>query len=99
MAAEQNLSEFAELWVEVIEPAFKLGLMVIVVLGVIKLVYFMKKPDVWLEVANIVFAYLVTFITTLGNFVWKVVHYVFSTIMTVLRVCFATVRDFFISRI
>ncbi len=99
MPAEQQVSEFAELWVEIIEPSFKLGLMLIVVLGVIKLIYFLKKPDIWLEVANIVFAYLLTFLTTTGNIVWKTVHYVFSTVMTILRVCFATVRDFFISRI
>lgn len=99
MPAEPQVSEFADLWVEVIEPSFKMGLMLLVILGVIKLIYFLKKPDVWLDVANIVFAYLVTFISTTGNIVWKVIHYVFSTIMTILRVCFATVRDFFISRI
>lgn len=98
MAVEQ-VSEFAELWVEVIEPSFKIGLMLLVVLGVIKLIYFLKKPDIWLEVANIVFAYLLTFLTTTGNIIWRTVHYIFTTIVTVMRVCFATVRDFFISRI
>ena len=93
------MEKFAEIYVNYLEPTFKVLLFIMAVFGVIWLVDILRTPSSWVDISKKFFSILITSINSTGMFIWATVSFIVVGTIRIFRVCFATIRDFFISRI
>ena len=92
------MKEFAELYVNYIEPGLKVFIMFLIVMAILAFWAKVKEGKV-LEMASTIFQGTIDYTYKTFFFIGLAIWVVLRSIGRVFNIIFATVRDFFISRI
>lgn len=89
----------AEFYVSYVEPGAKIFAFIFAILLVIWLVDMMRQPGAHLQMAGTVIMFVWNAVVKTFVWIWMAILFIFNMILRGIRLVFATVRDFFTSKI